>query len=67
MQPSLWFSTGTKLHTIFPVMLPLAYNQQIVSIFVHHNSTCTTPYAMILELPAPSNSITITKQLNQIE
>ena len=69
MQPSLWFSTGTKLHTIFPVMLHLAYNQQIVSICCTSYSIaiCTKSYVVILEFPAPSNSITITQQFNKLE
>ena len=67
MHPSLWFSTGTKLHTILlqDFILHTANNLSVFS--VHHNSTCTIPYAMILEFPAPSNSITITQQFNKLE
>ena len=69
MQPSLWFSTDTKLHTIFPVMLHLAYCQKLSVFPVHHNSIeiCIEPYAVNLELSASSNSIMITKQINKIE
>jgi hypothetical protein len=41
-----------------------------LSVFlVHHNSiaTCTKPYVVNLEFPAPINSITITQQFNKIE
>ena len=69
MQPSLWFSTGTQLHTIYLQDFILHTSNKFSVFFVHHNliAICTKYYAVIFEFPAPRNSITITQQFNKIE